>query len=187
MFLKHGEAAALELLDSVLTSLGIVASKMKVTRLDVAADLPGVSVQQFNDVIERRDYITRSRAEFQRWSSSKTGRVTSVRMKTESTTLRIYDKIEELRKGNDVAKQQLMSINRHGAECQIATRVEFQFSLSHLRALKFNNIEELLSGLGVLIEWATMSWFKCCEVSDRRHTERAVVSDIWLRTLHAFA
>lgn len=187
VFLRHGEAGALELLHSVLLSLGIHADKMKVTRLDVCADLPGVDVAAFNDVIDRREYITRSRAEFQRWTSSKTGKVTSIRLQTDSTTMRIYDKMEELRKGNDSPKQQLMSINRHGTGCVSATRVEFQFSLSHLRALKFGSIEELLSGLATLVEWATMSWFKCCEVADRRHTERAMVSDIWLRTLHAFS
>lgn len=186
VFLERGVSGAMQLLDEVLTILGIRATKIKATRLDVCADLPGVSVQEFYDVIVRRDYIARSGGEFQHFTD-RTGSVTSCRLQTGSTILRIYDKIKELKKqGTLPIKRELMVKNRLGAGCKAATRVEFQFNLSYMRALKFSNIEELFGGLSHLVQWATMSWFKCSEVIDRRHTERSVVSEVWLRTLHAF-
>lgn len=187
VFLRNGEAKSLLMAERILHSIGIQIHSVRPGRCDAAADLPNQDIEEFTEAIKAHKYVTRAEKRIATYNDPQTGAPTGYDIASGCVRLRVYDKLRELALRSDTQKLALMQQNRWGGNVTKAVRVEFQFILGKNRSRSYKSFEELAQGLGELIGWAMMTWFRLCDVKDRTHTDRAQILDCWLRALHAFA
>jgi triphosphoribosyl-dephospho-CoA synthetase len=137
--MKWGAEACVEVIvKSAIAELGGVIRGIKISRVDLCADLANVRVERFQSVFENGGYVCRARrrsnfeirdansdseAEF---SSNQDGhRKTGITLGKSGIIARVYDKLREARFNED--KMILLQQNRWGGEIpESATRVEFE-------------------------------------------------------------
>jgi hypothetical protein len=191
---EFGHVALANRVRRLLVFLGFKTLRETISRVDLCADLKGVSMQAFA-----------SHFDFNRWSNSRLVARTVkhheywdgddletlyVGAPGADIQLRIYDKLKEA--SRDPFKLELMIARRWNGEIPAAaTRVEFQLNRDVLRE-RFNvdTFEELQQALAGIISWLTNDWFRLVdEVPDRdnRHQDRVALSPLWLEVQAHFA
>jgi len=184
-FLRYGEAEALRRVFSQLARLGIEVDRMRASRVDLCADLPGVDIDVFKHAMANRCYTSKAVGAYDQHFDALTGRYSGFTLKSGETLLRVYEKV--LQTAGDCDKRRLMEEHRWGGPQDKAVRVEYQLRLRGKTRRSYDTLDGLLGSLGDLIAWCTNVWFRLSVVTDRTHTSRAPIADVWLRVQHAFS
>lgn len=177
IFLQVGEGGVLRRVAKIMRWLGL-SCEFKTGRLDLAVDLPGVSVKQFHDTWdEGRGSVQKARSVKVMYEN---GDITGLIVHSNVVRLVIYDKrLEVVSQSPD--KLPDMMTKRWGGLPDQCVRVEFQVRLSKLpRERKPQTLEDCIGHAWRLFSWLSLKWFRLCDgVADRSHTTRATVAPCW--------
>lgn len=180
-----------------LADLGAEVIETKVSRVDVAVDLPGVDVREFYDAFMAGRVITRAKksAGFGEdvWRTRHAGRKTTGITIGNAPMVRCYDKLAECK---DPGVREMLKEQRWGGVMpEKATRVEFQlrgdflkegrwfgFSLrrSSRKMRAIVSVQDWINQRVQVCEYLTRKWLRfVTDGLDRRHTERAENLPVW--------
>lgn len=190
VLMDRGEAGVMDDLRELFAALSYRATDLKPSRVDVAADIPGVSMREVLAAFNGERIVSRTRDYSIHGKRSGTGQnaqTLTLGAKGADCLCRIYDKLAEVQ--DQPAKQELMIKRRWGGELpECAVRVEFQLRREALlNQHKIDSVDDLWAKLRDLCDWLVLSWlrFTAHEVK-REHTERTLISDMWRSVMEAF-
>ena len=173
-----------------LERLGFGQSKTVLSRIDLAADLVGVTVKLFTDAFVTESVIRRAK-DWEFFGKGRYRNTTGFSIGKSAVKLRVYDKLLEGSKSGDIQKFAVLVEKRWNGDAKPAggaTRVEFQFKRDVLRAMGLSEVPVVLGRLGELARWATEDWCRFTDgVSNRNHCERVPSSALWQTVQAAFA
>ena len=193
--MEFGLEGCVAALREVLDALGYRWRDESISRVDVCADVPNVTVQKFAKAVHNGRVITRAnkRGEHNRLTFSERGTVTGetqtleIGKKSSATFLRIYDKLEESKR--DEYKRHLCVSKRWGTLPDSAVRVEFQLRREAVRKAGIKTLKDLSQRVGSLCAYLTHDWFRItARVPDRGngHQRRFASSALWKHVSSAF-
>lgn len=180
-----------------LADLGAEIIESKVSRVDVAVDLPGVDVREFYDAFLAGRVITRAKKAKQfgedAWRAHHAGRKATGITIGNAPMVRVYDKLAECK---DPGVREMLKEQRWGGKIpEKATRVEFQlrgdflkegrwfgFSLrrSSRKMRAIVSVQDWINQRVQVCEYLTRKWLRfVTDGLDRRHTERAENMPVW--------
>lgn len=174
--LLQGAKVSYDLGRAFLESFGARILSDKLSRVDLALDLPGVAIDPlFAAWIEQR-YITLAKGRGMRESEG-----VSVYVGLGELKLRIYDKIAELESTGDGLKMAAMIQRRWGGKKPShATRVEFELHRKPLTKAGIDSVADYFERRGDLVRYLVDEWVRFTEGKvDRRHTDRAKTLPLW--------
>ena len=158
---------------AVFKAAGVVANRVTVGRVDIAADVSGIHV---NDVAkaEARGLIV---ARPQTYAPLRRGRnYETIEFGTKSSAscqLEVYDKLKELAK-NEIKCENYKAAAGIEELPSSLTRFEFKYGGEYLR--EQHNIQssaELIASLSGLVAYQMTSWIRICSHVDRKNTEHS--------------
>ncbi|MCB9927028.1 MAG: hypothetical protein H6822_33120 [Planctomycetaceae bacterium] len=170
-----------------LESLGFRISKAVPGRVDVCADIAGVSVVEFSEAFWAGRVIKRAKNYGVHGKGTPGPKTSTGFTSGKGIQIRVYDKLYETK--DDPVKQAVLIEKRWGGVPECATRVEFQLRRDALRdEWDINTVEDLFAKLPIITAWLTEEWFRLVEEFDRenRNHERAEVLGCWKRVQEAF-
>lgn len=169
-----------------LHELGAELVEARVSRVDMAVDLPGVEVKTFVEAFRDGRYVSRTRKDTE-WRASLhrvNKRDTGLSLGA-GTMLRIYDKAIECQ---DLSKRAWIIARRWGEDQDHATRVEFQLRREFLKDHGVSTVDDYFAKRGQLARWLCTRWVRFVDGQiDRRHTERSKMMALWLDVIARFA
>ncbi|WP_146443903.1 hypothetical protein [Botrimarina colliarenosi] len=183
----------------LLRDLGIKTQTNLVARIDLCIDLPGVSVKEFCEAYQRRDFIGRARSGGV--FDDELGYTGFVRGKG-SAMMRIYDKLLEATKKADPAKFEVLKQRRWGGVLpEAATRVEYQLRREWLAQWhtvapdgfqgEARTVEQVFDLLPTITQYLVEHWFRIVDDAERHREHgnhaRAEASELWAKVCEAFA
>lgn len=169
-----------------LQLLGCTIERNKLTRIDAAADLPGLDISVFCTAMWEKRMICRAR---KRTFHVDGDRRTGIQCGTGDLVLRMYDKALETKQKGDQAKQDFLERYRWGGEQKTATRVEFQLRREGLKSLGVDTVEDWLHKRAAIVAYLCGEWCRLVTDVDKdngNHT-RAVLMEEWEAVREAFA
>jgi hypothetical protein len=153
----------------------------RLSRVDLCLDMPGQIIAPFRAAFEENRYVTRAKGKGYREGPGLTLYIGSA-----PPLLRIYDKLNEVMRGNDGGKQSLMAYHRWGGvQPDAATRVEFELTRDALRRRGIDSVQDYYNRRGDLADYLCRDWVRFTTIKpDRTHTTRAPTLPLWDR-VHA--
>jgi len=159
----------------------------KVSRVDLATDLPGVGVSEFCEMVYRDQYLCRAR----KWDLHGEGHKTGVTLGAGGDVVcRIYDKLYEVTRAHpDAHKLKLLEERRWGGPQEQATRVEFQLRREALMSLDVDSLADYQKNRAAICVYLVEKWLRfLSEIPDRdnHNTQRTESHPLWEKVSRAF-
>ena len=192
---KGCEFEAADDVRKLLTSLGFHWEYETVSRVDVCTDVVGIRPADLGSLVAQGHYVGYARKfrpycepgpdgsmQWHNWEAHPGGAI----------MLRVYDKHEEVTRGNDLCKYQLM-LARWGDDfdpSQGASRVEFEMKRKALKQFSVNSLEEWKAQRAGIVEYLTSSWFRVTDGKpdkENKNQSRATVLAAWQTIQAGFA
>ncbi len=168
----------------LLRRMGGTVQWNKLTRVDLCADLPGLSPAVFQECFRNDCVVSRARKRDEHWEGKQfTG--LGIGMGGE-ISCRIYDK--ELESRHDERKRQVLIERRWGGVVpHCTTRVEFQLRRGGLLSFGMGTMEQYLELREGLPGFLCKRWLRFTDAPvDPTHTTRAEMHPVWEKVLRAF-
>lgn len=186
-----GFDAVWEEMQSLVECLGGKVHRHNVSRVDAAADLAEVAIDEFYKPFAAGHLVTR--AKFR--EAYKEARFVSEHFAGTQPTgfaigksplrLVVYDKLLEISRNAD--KRALLQANRWGGLPEVATRVELQLRRAKLKQFGVDTVDDWWHKRSAIIDKLTSEWLRFTDGPvDRKHASRAPTLPIWERTREAF-
>lgn len=175
--LKHGR--------DFIVSLGGTIRKEKLSRVDIALDMPGVGMSDFFAAFNEKRYICRAKSRGFTESNGLT-----LKFGESPLLLRIYDKLAETQKCANPLNAFAMQDRRwDGMIPEQAARVEFELGREALKERGIDSPDDYFMKRADLVNYLVRGWFRfTSEVVDRenKNQSRAEVLPLWKEVQTAF-
>jgi len=181
--LTWGGMGCLERGRNILRAMGAIIVKERLSRVDMALDLPGVDMDEFVAAFQERRYITRAKGRGFHESSGIT-----IYLGKSPLMIRIYDKAAEMQSCRNPVKEFYMMNRRwHGVIPEKAIRVEFELGRQALKEHGIDTPDDYFRKRADLAAYLCGEWvrFTACAV-DRTHTSLMAVLPLWLTVADGF-
>lgn len=182
--LQWGGYKCLERGRALIAAMGGEILKEKLSRVDMALDVPGVGMEAFDAAYREERYIMQAKKSRR---IEENGAITLYFGKP-PLMLRIYDKAAEIRASCDETKKCLMLLHRwcHGIP-QKAIRVEFELRREALKEHGIDTPDDYFRKRADLTAYLCGEWVRFTESAvDRDNTARAAVLPLWLTIADGF-
>jgi len=194
--MQHGIEHCWQLSETILQTLGARNRTNKISRIDMAADIPDLDTATLQDLFATGLYICRARKatlrsqqndhvqETQHYDGRKK---TGFTIGTGPILLRVYDKLTESK--HQPAKLAALRQNRwNGQTPTHATRVEYQLRREALRTCRIADHAQYMEKRAQLAAYLTGEWFTMLDhrQNNNRHTDRKVPHAAWQTVTAAF-
>jgi hypothetical protein len=168
---------------SMVEGFGGKIDVVKMTRVDVCVDMPGVSVVEFVEPFLQNRFVSRAHKS----SFHKDGkRYTGFSIGTD-IMLRVYDKLEEVSKKSETGKLDVLVNEVWGYLPEHATRVEFQVRSEKLRTFGIVTLEDYFDKRARLCSYLSGQWFRLTEeVPDSSNQANFECTQLWKYVWHYF-
>ena len=174
-------------LEGIIHGMGGVIVFDKLSRIDICADLPGVRVDEFANLVLAKQYVCQTtQLTYHQNGEPWTG----VQFGNDEVVLRIYDKVAELKRKPDFEKTRVLEELRWGCPQTHAVRVEFQIRRDALRCLGISCLADYVSLRAELANYLCQQWFRLLDsVPDRdnHNVSRAETHPLWVAVMDAIA
>ena len=189
--LELGDRGALELTYDLIRQMGGEIDQVKLSRIDVCLDMPGVGMDEFAAAAAEWRYVSRLRNHWG-WESGDREKKSSGRTVLFGKLplqLEVYDKLAEVRASRNSRKLELMMARRWNGEMPAqAVRVEFRVGRAKLRELGIDSPDDFYRKRRVLVDYLCCDWFRFTDGPvDRANTTRAATLPLWAQVHEAFA
>ncbi|MBU1735846.1 MAG: replication initiation factor domain-containing protein [Verrucomicrobia bacterium] len=175
--LKHGR--------DFIACLGGIIRKEKLSRVDIALDMPGVGMSDFFAAFNEKRYICRAKSRGFTESNGLT-----LKFGESPLLLRIYDKLAETQKRANPLKAFAIKDRRwDGVIPGQAARVEFELKREALKERGIDSPDDYFMKRADLVNYLVRGWFRfTSEVVDRenKNQSRAEVLPLWKEVQTAF-
>ena len=174
-------AGAVKQARAFLRSLGFRCALLRLSRVDVCVDVPGVDTGDIVNNYMAGNCVKRAR----KAAIYQTGkRFNAISLGSgKSVKLRIYDKLLELSEQSikDNFKLDYLIKNRwEGKVPEFATRVEYQLRRDALKEFGIDTFADFEQRAGEVCGWLTSEWFRLTKKAPKKgHTKEAKVSKFW--------
>ena len=169
-----------------ITRLGGMIMKDKLSRVDVALDMPGVDMGEFEAAFNEDRYICRSKSIGYHKSTGVT-----LCFGESPLLLRIYDKLAESGIQSNALKRTYLIFYRWGGEVpKCASRVEFEIRREALKSVGIDTVSDYFEKRSDLVCYLTHHWFRMTIHTVKRENKnqsRAKVSPLWQEVQSALA
>ncbi|MAT73364.1 MAG: hypothetical protein CMJ58_28100 [Planctomycetaceae bacterium] len=189
--MRDGADDVYRLVLRVLAALNIRLVREKLTRVDAAADLPGVDVETLSRPYREGRFVARARKNGDHVTELCHGehrfgrRSTGFDVGAGDIRMRIYDKVLEVLLDYD--KIEALVARRWGDWPKCATRVEIQLRREALKRLGVDSWADWRSKRGRILAELTANWFRLVEETiDPKHANRAATLPAWNAVRAAF-
>lgn len=174
-------------LKSVLEAIGFDLSYEIVSRVDMQVMLP-IDISDFIAELKPGRIVTECRGDMCNYVDLSTGKINSITLKSTTTELCVYDKIEQVLKMDSVGFGLFQRWVLEGDDFPPAlTRFEFRFRRESLRRYGINTFDDLKKSQLSLIQIAYTDWFRVLkEDKVRGHESGQEVSAVWREVQNAF-
>lgn len=182
--LELGDLGALDLAYDVIRQLGGEIDQVKLSRVDICLDMPGVGMDEFAAAASERRYVSRLPRHREIESDGSTVRFGKLPLQ-----LAVYDKLAEVGVNRNSRKLELMVARRwNGVMPAQAVRVEFRLGREKLKAFGIDTPEDFYRKRRTLVDYLCQAWFRFTSGSvDRLNTTRAATLPLWEQVHAAFA
>lgn len=189
--LELGDRGALELAYDLIRQMGGEIDQVKLSRIDVCLDMPGVGMDEFAAAAAEWRYVSRLKNHWG-WESGDRDKKSSGRTVLFGKLplqLEVYDKLAEVRASRNSRKIELMMARRWNGEMPAqAVRVEFRLCRDKLKAFGIDSPDDFYRKRRTLLDYLCRGWFRfTTEPVDRQNTTRAATLPLWLDVATAFA
>ena len=175
--LKHGR--------DFIASLGGLITKEKLSRVDIALDMPGVGMRDFLAAFKEERYICRAKS----LGFTKSNGLT-LKFGESPLLLRIYDKLAETQKCANPRKAFDMEMRRwNGMIPDQAARVEFELRREALKERGIDSVDDYFKKRADLVNYLVREWFRFTTESvdrENKNQSRAEVLPLWKDVQTAF-
>jgi hypothetical protein len=176
--LFNGSHRCLTLGREFIAGLGGTTIKEKLSRVDVALDMPGVDMGEFEAAFNEGRYICRAKSVGYHKSTGVT-----LRFGESPLMLRIYDKLAESGTQSNSLKRAHLIFYRWGGEVpKYACRVEFELRRESLKEVGIDTVADYYTKRSDLVQYLTYDWFRMTADKVKRENKnqsRAKVSALW--------
>ncbi len=178
---QYGYKAVLDRIATILEDAGGAILKSKISRIDLACDFLGMPIDDTN-IADSSRHITRAKENklYRTRDTLETFHLSP----GNPLSMRVYDKIVELRKKKNKAKQEyfaeLWGVDEFDA--QPNTRVEFQLRSDVLKEFKIITIADLEGCVQSLWDYCTQKWFRQADKPvdrENKNQSKARLSEFW--------
>lgn len=189
--LELGDRGALELAYDLIRQMGGEIDQVKLSRIDVCLDMPGVGMDEFAAAAAEWRYVSRLRNHWG-WESGDREKKSSGRTVLFGKLplqLEVYDKLAEVRTSRNSRKIELMMARRWNGEMPAqAVRVEFRVGREKLKEFGIDTPEDFYRKRRAVVDYLCQDWFRFTDGPvDRANTTRAATLPLWLDVATAFA
>jgi len=180
-------STVLQNIKDTISAMGGAVTWDKLSRVDVCADVCGVSMDEFVNLFVMRQYITRGR----KWTIyGDERRNTGVSIGAGAVHLRVYDKLfEVVHEKPDFTKFELLQ-QRWGGCPDYVSRVEFQLRRDFLREHGIDSIADYLEKRSSVVKYLLTEWFRFVDgIPDRENNNQSRLNahPLWIRVSEVFA
>ncbi|NCC94381.1 MAG: hypothetical protein EOM10_14035 [Opitutae bacterium] len=189
--LELGDRGALELAYDLIRQMGGEIDQVKLSRIDVCLDMPGVGMDEFATAAAEWRYVSRLK-NHRGWESGDREKKSSGRTVLFGKLplqLEVYDKLAEVRASRNSRKLELMMARRWNGEMPAqAVRVEFRLGRAKLREFGIDTPEDFYRKRRTLVDYLCRDGFRFTTGPvDRLNTSRAATLPLWMEVHAAFA
>lgn len=189
--LEYGDLGALELAYDIIRQMGGEIDQVKLSRIDVCLDMPGVGMDEFVAAANERRYVSRLKRhrDIESGDRGKESYGRTVKFGKLPLQLEVYDKLAEVRASRNSRKLELMVARRWNGEMPAqAVRVEFRVGREKLKEFGIDSPEDFYRKRRTLVDYLCQAWFRFTSGPvDRLNTSRAVTLPLWTQVHEAFA
>ena len=168
-----------------IESLGGIIRKEKLSRVDIALDMPGVGMDEFFAAFNEKRYISRIKSHGFTESNGLT-----LKFGESPLLLRIYDKLAETKKCANSLKAFAMQDRRWGGKIpDKAIRVEFELRRDALKERGIDSVDDYFTKRADLVNYLVRGWFRFTTESvdrENKNQSRAEVLPLWKDVQTAF-
>ncbi|MCX7009878.1 MAG: hypothetical protein NTY53_21990 [Kiritimatiellaeota bacterium] len=183
--LSYSIQEILSLIRAIITSASGRIVSEKLSRIDIALDLPNVPMDEFLQAYRERRYISRAGAPRVFESTG-----VSLYFGKKPLELIIYDKYADMRRKHGLqanSERHLLITRCWGGEVTAATRIEFRLCRKALTSRGIDTPADFLEKAPELIQYLTHSWFRMTAAAvDRTNTSRAATLPLWTEVAAGF-
>jgi hypothetical protein len=182
--LFHGAYEMLHESRKFIYSIGGEVVREKLSRVDEALDLPGISMSEFEEDFKKGSYITLGKKTSIIKSTGLTLGVGSVPLQ-----IRIYDKLAKVKSSGEPIEE-LFLIHRRwqGSEPKSASRVEFQMNREYLKSVGVDTVNDYFRLRPDIVKYLVTDWFRFVipDSFKSHHYEDALTSPLWSKIQKGF-
>ena len=184
--MRLGVSGIWDTVQAVIGAMGGTVERDKVSRVDLAADMPGMPAAWVASALIEERVITyaRKRAFYMEGQA-----YTGVMVGSGKLLMRAYDKVAELRANPDDDKRQYLRDHRWGGRVpDCALRVEFQLRREAIKSFGVDSVEDWIAKRAGVAAELTQGWFRVVDDAGRAsgNQSRATVTSEWHEVMEAF-
>ena len=175
-----------------LSHMGAVVERNKISRVDLCADLPGMSVEPLYNAYSAGHYLSRARNTSEHLEETQydgyrvANRPTGYNIGRGNLLCRIYDKAIESR--YQYEKLELLVARRWGEFVVRAVRVEFQLRRERLKSLGVDSVNDWFKKRRAVADYLTHEWLYFTDgPCNTKHRSKNVLLPEWREVQDCFA